>query len=541
MSLLNNTQSKLEVKSKLKVVTFLLCGTVLLIYLLFPAKNQGIDALDLASNMENGSIHQLFHPHHLLYNIFGNQILRAFNLLGIESPPALHLMGGVSSLFGALGIFIFFFTIFHLTESYLISLTTSLFLSFSYGYWYLSLVAESHMIALVFLVICLYYLVKIDTHFKRNYIILMALSHSVAVLFHQTQVLFILPVLIFFACKKEKKAALVYISIVSVFVGSVYLWAGYQTGNLNSLKDFLLWITSDVHEEADIMASFGIFQFTSIPYAMVTLSRTFFFGSFVGDLFLDHITSFSNIAFFIIYFTSLIITSYFLYAFFRNRNSIKESGKYIPLICLTWILTYFIFFAWWSPLLIDLMLPVVIPVLVLFSIFLSHCRANYRLHITLALILLILVFFNNFFAEILPASKFKNNDSYQLAFTLNNYVSKNDLVVLDDIMVQNYSKYYFHKEFSLAFFPILVGNSGKESKNRAMEVLKRKIENTLKAGGKVFISENEIYPKQRRRFNIFSREDYDFFYSDYKAYLQPLFSFPYKGENSKMFILIKKD
>jgi hypothetical protein len=185
------------------------------------------------------------------------------------------------------------------------------------------------------------------------------------------------------------------------------------------------------------------------------------------------------------------------------------------------------------------MVTLLIPGLLLFTIFIDQDKINYGTNRNLVLVLVIFLFFINFFAEILPGSKLKNNYSYQLASTLKNYVSKGDLVLINDPLVLPYSKYYFHKDFTLAFLSSWDYNPKKDPKTKAIEVLKRKIENTLKTGGKVFIAESELYPWKPRQFKVFSYQDYELAYNDYKPYLQTIFSYPYQGKRCKMYLLFQ--
>lgn len=260
------------------------------------------------------------------------------------------------------------------------------------------------------------------------------------------------------------------------------------------------------------------------------------YGSYIGDLFLDRTFIFKNVGLFIVSLPALIITGYFIWAFIKNWD-FKGELKNINLLCLIWIASYFIFFIWWDPRNIDFMVPLLIPGLVLFAIFIDQSRINYRTNRNLALVLLILLFPINFFAEILPGSKLENNYSYQLASTLKNYVSNEDLVLIADPLVLPYSKYYFHKDFTLAFLSSWDYDPKKEPKTKAIEVLKQKIDNTLKMGGKIFIAESELYPWKPRQFKIFSRKDYNLAYKDYKPYLRPIFTYPYQGKKCKMYLL----
>lgn len=235
----------------------LLWGTILSIYLLFPARNQGLDAVNYALMIEKETPSALFHPHHLLYNSLGRLLLN-IAVSGNWQIPVLHLLGTLSSIFGISGIILFTITISNLTRKKVLTLIIPLFLAFSYSYWYSSLNAESYIIALFFLMICLYLLIKLDHSFRWHLIFFLAIAHSLATLFHQTHILFLMPVSFILYQKGGIKTAAWYSSLFFLVVGSAYLLAGYLTQNLSSLKSFFEWITLYAHGNALPLAIFTL-------------------------------------------------------------------------------------------------------------------------------------------------------------------------------------------------------------------------------------------------------------------------------------------
>jgi len=500
---------------------------------LFPARNQGLDAVNYAITMEEGTISALFHPHHLLYNPLGWLLFNAAQWFGHGHIPILHLMVTVSSIFGTLGAILFGAMVFQLTGKKMLALIIPLLLAFSYGYWYSSLNGESYIISIFFLIVCLYLVLMINTGTGQLFIVFLALAHGIATLFHQSHILFLIPVSFFLYKKGGIRTLWSYCFVFAMIVGSVYLWACYLTNNLSSLKDFLEWITRYAQGKPP---NFGHFHIVNIPVAIISLGRSVLYGSYIGDLLLDRIFDINKSGLIISTILVLGIIFYFVLVLFRDRNVMGRQGD-VNRFCIIWIASYFAFFVWWDPGNFDFMMTLLIPCYLLFSIFLNHAESKYRMNRNLALALAILLFLSNFFAEILPGSKLKNNQSYQLASSFKNYVSKEDLVLVNDPVLLPYSRYYFHKEFTQAYLATLEFSPEKESRLKAVNVLKGKIENTLKAGGKVFIAENEAYPKKLRRFNKFSREEFELAYNGYKPYLKQIFSFSDQGEKIKMFVI----
>lgn len=70
----------------------------LMVYLIFPSHNSSIDAYYYAASIRHSG--EMFHPHHLLYNLTGSLCLRALQFFGI-TPDVLAFLKGLNALVAA--------------------------------------------------------------------------------------------------------------------------------------------------------------------------------------------------------------------------------------------------------------------------------------------------------------------------------------------------------------------------------------------------------------------------------------------------------
>ena len=165
-----------------KSIPFFIIIFFLLAYLLFPSHNSSIDAYYYAASIRHSG--ELFHPHHLLYNLSGFLFLKAVHLFGIF-PDVLSFLKGVNALVAALCLVIVRH-IFrqmgrdHSEISGLLILTGS-----SFALWRYATENETYLIPLAFSLMASSFFLYYLNGRKLRYLFIAGTFGSLAILYHQ--------------------------------------------------------------------------------------------------------------------------------------------------------------------------------------------------------------------------------------------------------------------------------------------------------------------------------------------------------------------
>ncbi len=144
-----------------------------------------------------------FHPHHLFFNGAAALWIGAWQAL-LPSLPAITLVAWLNAVFGAGCVMLA-----HLLLRERIGLSpraaliAALLPAFSFGLWFYSATVEVYVIPLFFLLAALYLLTAEEPPMKV--VLLAALMHALAMLFHQVHVLFTLPALLLIYLRHRRR------------------------------------------------------------------------------------------------------------------------------------------------------------------------------------------------------------------------------------------------------------------------------------------------------------------------------------------------
>ena len=146
------------------------------------------DAYSYASAVQTKPWRETFHPHHLLYGPMGALAFSLGRSLGVQSPfLALQL---VNVLAGSLGVAAWFSILDWLLKRRDLALLGALSLLVMYAWWYYAVEVEVYTLATLFLIVAFGILLRlIQQPTWRNGWLWLGVAHSGAMLFHQTNVL----------------------------------------------------------------------------------------------------------------------------------------------------------------------------------------------------------------------------------------------------------------------------------------------------------------------------------------------------------------
>lgn len=168
-------------------------GCMLVLYAQTLTQVHTFDALSYILDVARKPWQQLFHPHHLAYGPLGAGLRSLAAGLGSSDVAlALQLANAVS---GALGVGVFAATVYRRWQRADIALLAALGCGLSYAYWYYAVEVEVYTIATLWSLLVLWYALEPQTE-RWRWRIGLALSLAAAVLFHQTNALLALPLLV---------------------------------------------------------------------------------------------------------------------------------------------------------------------------------------------------------------------------------------------------------------------------------------------------------------------------------------------------------
>ncbi len=136
------------------------------------------------------------------------------------------------------------------------ALAAALLLGSSYAFWYYAVEVEVYTIAALFLIGCLWLLLRLLRAPSPSLAAALGGMQALAVLFHQTNLLLCVPALLALllargagadSWRARGRLLLAYIGVLALLVGGCYLLVGVGVGGAASWRELLHWMTSYAH------------------------------------------------------------------------------------------------------------------------------------------------------------------------------------------------------------------------------------------------------------------------------------------------------
>lgn len=438
------TQKITNLKYRTPVIIFLL---ILLIYLSFPTKNYYWDAVDFALIIEraNGLNVSLLHPNHLLYNYLG--YLSYISAKTFSSDiRAIEVLQIISSFFGAAGVTVFYLILRYIFRSEYINLCLTALLAFSATWWKYSTDGDSYIPGIFFLLICFYLILPK----KKPRPILLALLHIAAMLLHQLAIFFF-PVLfigLYLQTKvddnQKRVSALLKFSLTDFLITfGAFCFSFYYLSKNFIVKDFFRWLTWYSPEVGFVSDPLKILSLLIKSHSKLLFDGRFNFFSFN---FIDTIL------------LALLIISvlFFIYKTIRNREIFGQIWKTIRnkefytgnifVLCILWILPFFLFLAVFIPGNSFYRLFYVPPVVILFGVIIEFVARSKRTESRHLVFGVAIVFLVNFIFFVHPSNKIREDSPLTLALEMNKQFTGNSVIFYDRIDPDNNLVKYYNQD-----------------------------------------------------------------------------------------------
>ncbi|MEO8583716.1 MAG: hypothetical protein ABI415_07955 [Flavitalea sp.] len=436
----------------------------------------------------------LFHEHHLLYHFLANKWMHLMHVVfpGIDEH---FLIESFTSLWGSSAlcmVWLFLRNRFNLLAAPAAAGTAVV--CFSYGFWFYSVNIEVYLPPLFFVLCCLYILT--GKNFRAGDVWKIAILHSLAILFHQVNVLFA-PVIIyvFFANRLPLKYWLQYMAIGTIITLGTYFIAGWIIEKHHSFPEWIRWmqgytvghgywqplsmktplhvITGFVHA---FIGGHFIFQLPAMEHYLQNSFQTHGLNDevFLSDK-MSYFTARALTGLFVIYSVVFVFLSV---RFFANYKKIRSQFGVVVSPLLLCIVVYSVFFCFWMPEILEFWILQMVLVWILLIGTLPVLKLPFKVPMGKGLILLAVIMFSiNYFGSIRWLQDLSNDWYYAQVDKIRHGLTSEDVVIVKDEWIL--------KDFIHQYTPVLVIADDEEgyNKNNADESIRRAIQN----GKKVYL------------------------------------------------------
>lgn len=221
------------------IVALLLLAGFAALYVLTRTGVHTFDALSYTYDVEYKPLLEVFHPHHLLYGPAGKLAVTVAQMLGYTGRSDQPIQA-LNALAGALGVLALWRFGVCFSGRRWLSLGAASLIGMCFAYWFYATEVEVYTLAALFLSVCLWMLAKLEQQRTVGRLILLGLALAGAVMFHQTNVLFALPISAFLLARRDWRGLLLVGVVSGMAVALPYLLVAYASG-LRDWDGFYRW------------------------------------------------------------------------------------------------------------------------------------------------------------------------------------------------------------------------------------------------------------------------------------------------------------
>lgn len=430
------------------------------------------DALSYVLDVDRKPWRELFHPHHLAYGPLGALIRGGLHSLGWHVSARVP-MQVTNAIAGALGVALFFAVVRVVTRRIDLAWCGALLLGASYAYWYYAIEIEVYTIAAVFLVLCLWCIVRLLQAPTPGICAGLGIAQGLAVLFHQTNILLSVPVLVAFVLVRHSigrrwlTAGMAYALPLGIIVAGSYLLVGFGISGFRSWSQFMAWIMAYAHTgwwggpiTTDNWADLGAGLADTVAQPG---------GALLGLLLLG-----------------------LLICYLRH---LVQGYQQLVLCLSAWLVTYGVFFFWWEPDNIEFWIASLPPLFLLLLLGLQMGGPGWHPGVWVALALGLTMLAVNY-DSITRRGRMEYDRQRRIAAALAARSAPGDLLLVPDGLQELYLPYYEQRDNVLSLNQALFEHDGDWA--AACRAVRQRITTTREHGFAVWIDDVVLYPGSDR-------------------------------------------
>jgi len=233
----------------LALAAIVVCG-----YSLTLAKNhtEGEDSGHYIEVVRNTDLAELFYPNHVLFASFNSAVYKAWQAAGYRGDAAMPMQLN-NVLAAAATLLLLFYTARRLRLGDFHAALCVALTAVCYGFWWYGVEAETYLLPLPFILLCVLVLVNLaERPFALRRFLALGCCFSLAVLFHQQHVL-LMPILLAAICvvwycrrgaippRSLLLGLAVFGAVAAVLIGGVYLAVAFSVHGCSSLAEAVHW------------------------------------------------------------------------------------------------------------------------------------------------------------------------------------------------------------------------------------------------------------------------------------------------------------
>ncbi len=415
----------------------LAAGTMAWLYA-FRASALTGDSLNYAYAIKTGS--DLFHPHHLLFNPIVRLLLVIGSSFGLNFDVI--TAGQIHAVFWAMVTILAVFQIVgRLMNSTAWGVAAAVFLLATKGFWAYSTQVQVYIPAMGCLAVISALMIR-QPPLIRTFpgVLIISLLFSLSIFYHQSSLLFVLPMGYFLLAKKvrsEKKLFPMVLAVSGFVVLLAYILAFWSIAGRKTLTAFVHFCLSYVFYPNPDWGTIKNISFKGVGHVVLSQAKNFIFLSR---------------AWYVPAAASLTVGLVGLGIWHGSAILRKRDDAKIRIFSALWILPVYLFLLWYSPGTFELMIVTVLPIILLVFVALRDVwpamKSGARKILTASGVAFILCLgLVNFRQEVWPVHRSRGPD-YDEAKLLNMGTSQ-DSIIFSRWYVQQNLRYYFQRESAL--------------------------------------------------------------------------------------------
>ena len=425
-------------KDQTIIALFIIIFTFLLLFNLKTAQQTG-DGLYYALSAKTGR--DMFHPHHLLYTPVVRVLYLAISSI-CESSDVIFAAQIHNIIWAVVTVLSFYFVVKHLLASSFVGVLAAIFLLVTRGFWQYSTQVEVYVpatgcIALLVAII----IVRRNASLTITEMVVISLLLAMSVFYHQTNVLFCIPLGYYLIATQGRKARVLVavLSLAGIIVLSAYILVLLSISENRTVYGFLRFCLAYALYPDPRWGNFENFSVAGIK----TLLNSQVWNLVAIPWPLPYVLE-----------SMLALLSWNIMQIVKHAVHDK-----IRTFLLVWVITYFIFFLWWLPVEREFFVTTLFPMLLLAFITvkdgmdkLTDSNSSQKITIAIICILIVIVSTLNFrtVLDLHRSRGFAYREARKLAVLV-----PQECAICAGYTVVQHLRYHFDREGIIEAIPLL--------------------------------------------------------------------------------------
>ena len=361
---------------------------------------------------------QLFHPNHFIFNFLGLLFCRLTQLARLPVQNSYQAQQFMNYLFGLAGLGLFYSWLKNGTRRYGLSLILTMFLAFSYVYWWNSTEAQVYVVSSFFLMLACwlaYGYAREKTMFNA---VFFSIAACLAILAHQSNILIVPAALLLLG---ERRKIVLFLAALVIMVAVPYLSVMVFLEKFTSLKQAISWVLNvgSSYNQDSYMNPYWSFHPANFIFTLQSMFNVFWRPTTTAAI--------------INWLKAAVVISLIIWGF-RSSAIRKERG--FRLFSGVLLATYLVFFSFWDPGNVNYLLGPGILLLFLLGLGLADELARppeRALSWSLVLVAVLIATFAFNSGEIRARHSLDNNNDYRTAADIAAVVKPGETVIISGL------------------------------------------------------------------------------------------------------------